>query len=117
MSKLRIGVAGAPRAASFLAGLRAYGDRTSIVAVYDPDPTARAAFTAKSGVGAVDHYDEMLEQVDAVIVASPQQHHVPQAVAALERGVHVLSEVPAAVSFEQATRLLEATRPPFWRAR
>ena len=110
MSKLRIGVAGAPRAASFLAGLRAYGDRTTIVAVYDPDPTARAAFAAKSGVGAVDHYDEMLEKVDAVIVASPQQYHVPQAAAALERGVHVLSEVPAAVSFEQALRLLEATR-------
>ncbi len=110
MLKLRIGVAGAPRAASFLTGLRAYGDKTTVVAVYDPDPAARAAFAANSSVAAVDRYDDMLEQVDAVIVASPQHHHVPQAVAALERGVHVLSEVPAAVSFDQARQLLVAAR-------
>ena len=110
MPKLRIGVAGAPRAASFLTGLRAYGDKTTVVAVYDPDPEARAAFAANSSVAALDRYDDMLEQVDAVIVASPQHHHVPQAVTALERGVHVLSEVPAAVSFEQARQLLAAAR-------
>ncbi len=110
MTKLRIGVVGAPRAASFLAGLRPSDDRTTIGAVYEPDPAARATFMSRFGVTAVDHYDELLDRVDAVIVASPQQYHVPQAVAALERGVHVLSEVPAAVSLEQARRLLEATR-------
>jgi predicted dehydrogenase len=110
MPKLRIGVAGARRAASFLAGLRAYGDLTTIAAVYEPDDAARTTFASRSGVAAVDHYDAILDHVDAVIVASPQQYHVPQAVAALERGVHVLSEVPAAVSLEQARRLLEATR-------
>jgi predicted dehydrogenase len=110
MPKLRIGVVGARRAVSFLAGLRAYGDRTTVAAVYEPDAAARSTFASRSGVSAFEHYDELLSHVDAVIVASPQQFHVPQAVAALERGVHVLSEVPAAVSFEQARQLLEATR-------
>ena len=110
MPKLKIGVSGAPRAASFLAGLRAYAARTEIAAVYDPDPVALKSFTAKCDVVAVDHYDALLERVDAVIVASPQHHHVPQAVAALRRGIHVLSEVPAAVSFDQAQQLLEAVR-------
>ena len=108
--KLRIGVAGAPRGASFLAGLAAYGDRAEIAAVYEPRPEAREEFTRTTGIAVSETYEAMLEWVDAVIVASPQQHHVPQAVAALERGVHVLSEVPAAVSLEQAHELLRAAR-------
>ncbi len=110
MSKLKIGVSGAPRGASFLAGMHAYGDRAQIVAVYEPDRRARDEFAAEAGVPALEHYDELLERVDAVIVASPQHHHVPQAVAALQRGVHVLSEVPAAVSLEQSRELLAAAR-------
>lgn len=110
MDKLRIGIAGAPRGASFLAGMDAYGDRAEVAAVYEPDLEARAAFAAQTGVTALERYEEMLENVDAVIVASPQHHHVPQAVAALRRGIHVLSEVPAAVSLEQARQLLAAKR-------
>ena len=34
--------------------------------------------------------------------------HVPQSIAALERGVHVLSEVPAGVSISACRRLLRA---------
>lgn len=110
MAKLRIGVAGAPRGASFLAGIHAYADQVDISAIYEPDPRARTAFASKANVPALERYDDLLEQVDAVIVASPQHHHVPQAVAALRRGVHVLSEVPAAVSIEQARELLAAVR-------
>ena len=110
MAKLKIGVAGAPRGASFLAGMRAYEDRAEIAAVYEPDRRAREEFAAETGVPALEHYDQLLERVDAVIVASPQHHHVPQAVAALDQGVHVLSEVPAAVSLEQARLLLAAAR-------
>jgi predicted dehydrogenase len=36
--------------------------------------------------------------------------HEPQATAALERGIHVLSEVPAATDLEQCFRLVEAVR-------
>ena len=110
MAKLKIGVAGAPRGASFLAGMRAYEDRAEIAAVYEPDGRAREEFAAETGVPALEHYDQLLERVDAVIVASPQHHHVPQAVAALQQGVHVLSEVPAAVSLEQARLLLAEAR-------
>ena len=110
MAKLKIGVAGAPRGASFLAGMRAYEDKAEIAAVYEPDRWAREEFAAETGVPALEHYDQLLERVDAVIVASPQHHHVPQAVAALQQGVHVLSEVPAAVSLEQARLLLATAR-------
>jgi predicted dehydrogenase len=109
-SKIRIGIAGAPRGRSFLAGLAAYGDRAEIRAVYEPDPAAREKFAAETGVATPASYEELLGLVDAVIVASPQHHHAPQAIAALDAGVHVLSEVPAAVSLEQAQDLLAAVR-------
>jgi predicted dehydrogenase len=109
-SKIRIGIAGAPRGRSFLAGLAAYGDRAEIRAVYEPDPVAREKFAAETGVTTPASYEELLGLVDAVIVASPQHHHAPQAIMALDAGVHVLSEVPAAVSLEQAQDLLAAVR-------
>lgn len=45
--------------------------------------------------------------VDAIVVATPMPLHVPQSVAALKAGKHVLSEVPAAVSLEECWELLE----------
>ena len=49
-------------------------------------------------------YEEAVADYDLLIIASPQQYH------ALRAGVHVLSEVPAAVSLEQAALLLAAAR-------
>jgi predicted dehydrogenase len=109
-SKIRIGIAGAPRGRSFLAGLAAYGDQAEIRAVYEPDPVARRKFADDTGVDTPASYEDLLAAVDAVIVASPQHHHAPQAIMALNQGVHVLSEVPAAVSLEQAQDLLTAAR-------
>jgi len=108
---LRVGIAGAPRGARYVTGLRACGDKARLHAVYDPSSEARKRFAADHGVDVVcTTYSQLLDESDLVIVASPQQHHVPQAVAALDAGVHVLSEVPAACSIEQAQELLAAYR-------
>ena len=55
-------------------------------------------------------YDAMLDKsdLDAVIIGTPMPLHVPQSIAALARGVHVLSEVPAGVSLDECRRLVEA---------
>jgi predicted dehydrogenase len=56
---------------------------------------------------------EMLDSgaVDAVIVGTPMPLHVPQSILALERDIHVLSEVPAGVSVEECRELtLTASR-------
>ncbi len=108
---VRIGVAGCQRGAGFMAGLRALGDRAELTAVYDPDADAAERFAREYGaVRVVESYEALVEGVDAVVLASPQHHHAPQAVHALSCGRHVLSEVPAAVSIEQARELLAACR-------
>src|SRR2546423_3321803 len=105
---LRVGIAGAPRGASYLAGLRAT-EAARLVAVYDPSAEARERFARDHEVEVVcESYAQLLDKVDAVIVSSPQQYHVPQAIMALDAGIHVLSEVPAAVSLEQAPEPLGA---------
>ena len=108
---LRVGIAGTARGAGFVTGLRAAGDQARLYAVYDPDAQARKRFGAEHGAEVrCDSYAELLENSNLVVVSSPQHHHAPQAIAALDAGVHVLSEVPAAVSFDQARDLLAACR-------
>jgi len=86
-------------------------DRAVLTAAYDPNRSTASAFARDTGIDLVcESFDQLVESVDAVMIASPQHYHAPQAVFALERGVHVLSEVPAAVSMTQADSLLAAAR-------
>jgi predicted dehydrogenase len=57
-------------------------------------------------------YDEMLDQgkVDAVIIGTPMPLHVPQALAAIQRGIHVISEVPAGVDIDECRELVRACK-------
>jgi predicted dehydrogenase len=57
----------------------------------------------------MDFY-EMLEKADlqAVIIGTPMQCHAEQAIAALEKNIHVMSEVTAAISIEECKKLVAA---------
>lgn len=88
-------------------------DDATIRAVCDTDETTlRDAMERLDAEEAYRSYSEMLEEssLDAVMVMTPQNLHAPQAVAALERDLHVMSAVPAAVDLEQSRELVEAVR-------
>ncbi|MCC6728910.1 MAG: Gfo/Idh/MocA family oxidoreductase [Chthonomonadales bacterium] len=109
---VRMGVVGAcGRGASFKAAC----DHIAEVRVQAVcDVRAEGLAEAAERLGAAERYveyEEMLEsgRVDAVILGTPMHHHVPQAVAALRRGIHVLSEVPAGVSLNECRALVQAT--------
>ena len=55
-------------------------------------------------------YEEMLDDagLDAVIVSTPMHLHAPQVITALQRNIHVYSEVSAAVSLDQCRELVAA---------
>ena len=56
-------------------------------------------------------YAEMLAQdIDAVVIASPAPMHAEHAVAALDAGKHVLSEVPACYDIKECQPLVDAVR-------
>ncbi len=109
---LRVAVAGGPRGSTFVPTFRALGD-ADVVALCDRDPATLARTADAAGVvRRYTEYEQMLdrERPDAVVVATPMPLHVPQALAALERDIHVLSEVPAATDLEQCFRLAQAVR-------
>ena len=102
--KFHIGIAGAcGRGMSFRAACDALPG-VRVHAVCDVDAGALPATAELLGASEqYTDYDEMLEQsdLDGVIIATPMPLHAPQAIAALDRGLHVFSEVPAAVSVEE----------------
>jgi predicted dehydrogenase len=112
-STLNLGIVGAcGRGASFKAACDALG-QVAIHAVCDTNADELTA--ARDRLGAREQYTDyatMLEQsaLDAVIIGTPMHLHVPQAIAALERGLHVLSEVTAGVSVEECRRLVLAAK-------
>jgi predicted dehydrogenase/GNAT superfamily N-acetyltransferase len=109
-TSLTVGIAGAcARGANFKLGCEAAG--LHIIAACDVNTDALAAAATALGAPHIfSDYETMLDTVrpDAVIIGTPMPLHVPQALAALERGIHVLSEVPAGVSMEECRQLVAA---------
>lgn len=79
-----------------------------VVAVFDMD-TARATSVAETfGAAAVASAEALIEQVDAVVIASPDFTHADLALMALGAGKSVLCEKPLAVTADDALRVVEA---------
>lgn len=111
LEQLNVGIVGAAgRGASFRTAFEAQaGVRIHAVC----DVRAGALDEAAARLGASEKYvdyEEMLNhsEVDAVVIGTPMPFHAPQAMAALHRGIHVLSEVTAAVSVEECRALVQA---------
>ncbi|HIF09101.1 MAG TPA: Gfo/Idh/MocA family oxidoreductase, partial [Sneathiellales bacterium] len=84
-------------------------DQCELAAIADPAP-AGEALAAEMGVAWFADYDEMLGVVepDGVVVATPNQMHLPAAVACAERGAHILMEKPIAHSLDAGRDLVRA---------
>jgi phthalate 4,5-cis-dihydrodiol dehydrogenase len=82
-----------------------------LVAAADIDPEIRSRFL-KDHAGAAAH--ESAERlcddpaIDLVYIGTPNRLHFAHAMAALERGKHVLIEKPMAVTLEEADRMIAA---------
>lgn len=108
--KLNVGIVGVVgRGGSFRSGLEAAG--ASVRAVCDiSTETLDECAKALGADQTYTDYAEMLDKadIDAVIIGTPMHLHVPQSILALEKDIHVLSEVPAGVSIEECRALVEA---------
>lgn len=110
---INLGIVGAcGRGSSFKAACNAL-PQVRIRAVCDVD--AAGLPDAAERLGAIEQYTdygEMLTQsaLDAVLIATPMPFHAPQAVQALQKNLHVFSEVPAAVSVEECKALTLAAK-------
>jgi predicted dehydrogenase/GNAT superfamily N-acetyltransferase len=109
---IRVGIVGAGgRGGSFRDAFLANGARVQAVCDIREDAVKQAAHA----LGAEETYtdaQDMLDRsnLDAVVIGTPMEFHVPQSLLALERGLHVLCEVPAGVGLEECAQLVLAAR-------
>ncbi|RPI62177.1 MAG: gfo/Idh/MocA family oxidoreductase [Planctomycetaceae bacterium] len=112
MEPLKVGIVGAAgRGKSFRAGLEANGAIIHAVCDTAEDKLAAAATTLGASEKYTD-YEKMLDHADiqAVVVGTPMQFHVPHSIAAIQRGLHVMCEVPAGVSVQECRQLVQACK-------
>jgi len=117
MAILRIGIVGAgggvgtSRGMSFARAAKVLGEEASVTAMCDIVPEYADRRAAEIGARAFYDYGDMLDfGIDVVVVATPLQLHAEQAIEALERDIHVLSEVTACHDLDSAERLAKAAR-------
>ena len=110
MDNVRFGVIGLSRGQRFVNICNAVGGAL-VTALHDIDLPRAEHLAAAIDARAYGDWEEFLASpIDAVVVASPLQLHAPMAVAALEAGKHVLSEVPACLTLDEARALVRAAR-------
>jgi len=84
--------------------------RTKLIAGYDPNPVMKQNLMNLEGVKAAGSFEDLLDTPDleAIMICSPPQFHADQAVAGLEGGLHVFSEIPMALKEEDLERIINA---------
>jgi predicted dehydrogenase len=113
VSELKFGVVGAAgRGGSFFSAITG-NPQAHLQALCDLNEEGLSQTADQVGVGLrYASYEQMLDEagLDVVIIGTPMPLHASQAIAALERGIHVMSEVPACVSVDEARALVAAER-------
>lgn len=105
---VRVGVLGVGSLGFHHARILREVEGAAMVGVHDASAERMATVAAELGLRAFGSRDELLDAVDAAVVAVPTTAHAEVALAAIERGVHLLVEKPIAPSLEEADRIVEA---------
>ena len=109
-NQLKVGIVGAHRGSSYVAPFKAIVE-TDMTAVCDINEETLQSVAERFDIPQqFTDYAAMLDAVDIVVLATPENLHVPQAIEALEAGKHVISEVTAAVKLEECYDLVRAVR-------
>ena len=112
--RLRIGIIGI----GWYAALRhvpSFRDtgRAEIIAISRRNPDRLALAKQELNVAAAyTDWQQMLEQtaLDAVVICTPNNLHAAPAIAALERGLHVLVEKPMTLTSQSAQAMIQAAQ-------
>lgn len=116
MDKVRLGIIGSGGMARHHINILQEVSEAEIVAITEPSQDQRNAtlqrFPNLQNVPFFDDYREMLEKValDGVLIITPHTLHFEQAMAALDKGLHVMIEKPMVCTLEHAQALVRRFR-------
>lgn len=106
---LRIGVVGCGRMGAFHVRNYAQIDCAALVAVAEPSEEARRRALSGNQVLEFSDWRDLIEfgvdELDAISVACPSEHHAEVTLEALAAGLHVLVEKPIATTLPDALRM------------
>jgi predicted dehydrogenase len=113
MTPTRIAVAGAGYIGQAHIGVALNSPSCVLSAIVDPSPAA-VALAAQAGVPLFSSIEDLLanNRPDGLVLATPNQLHVPQALQCIDAGLPILLEKPIATSVaegEQLVRVVAAT--------
>ena len=112
MAAVRLGFIGCGNSARGHLGRVLEMPEVEVVGLCDVDPRslsqAREQYSALEDTPSFQDYLELLDQVemDAVEISTPHTLHFDQIVAALDRGLHVLTEKPMVCTVDHARRVI-----------
>ncbi len=110
---LRLGILGCANIARQFVAHVAPSTQVQVTAVASRDAAKAAAFAREFGI-ARHHasYEALLDDagIDAVYIPLPNNLHAPWAIAAAQRGKHVLCEKPLALGRDEARSMFDAAR-------
>lgn len=109
---LRVAVVGVNRGQSFAHSAALLSDQIRLTALCDIRAQALQPWRDNAEIRLYNDYQQVLEDpdIDAVCIATPIKLHARQAIAALNAGKHVLSEVSAAWTLDECRDLIEAVQ-------
>lgn len=106
-----LGVSGCGRIASRFVPETSFVDAVTVAAVYDVNLQAARGLAENNGIDKVcGSFEELVDSVDAVYIATPHLEHYAQVRYALEHGRHVLCETPLVLEGDKAEELYTLAR-------
>ncbi|MEM1182337.1 MAG: Gfo/Idh/MocA family oxidoreductase [Acidobacteriota bacterium] len=81
---------------------------TELVGIYDQKPELAAELAQKNGTKSFRSAEELLDNIEAVVLAVPTFAHAQLGIMALERGLHVMVEKPMTSTLGEADSMLKA---------
>ena len=107
---IKIGIIGAGPNAEGHARYYAATPRSQVVAIADPDTGRAMSLADQTGGRSTPDFRDFLDEVDAVVISSPNFLHREHAIACAEAGKAVYCEKPAGLNLEDARAIADAVR-------
>jgi predicted dehydrogenase len=110
MPPLSIGLVGAGRLGTYHARCMASVPNATLAGILDLDRQKAEALAAETSTKVFADYQEMLNNVHAVIIAVDTQHHYDLGIQAIHHGRHMFIEKPITATVDQGRELVKEAR-------
>lgn len=106
--KIKVAVIGVGYLGKFHARIYSEHPDVELVGVVDTSERNRQEIAAQYDCQAFEHYEQVIDKVDAVSIVVPTTYHYQVAMPFIHKGVQILLEKPIAATVEQARELVSA---------